>query len=253
MSWGRSRTAAAAAWEAAVLAESARLAAEAAAQLQLDPTPAADGRGAAAAAAGGGGGGGPERRLWVDKYAPAGFTQLLSDEWVNREVAKWTRSWLPGFRPDPADEDDAGGGGGRGGGGAFGTGQKRKWGAGGGGGGRGRRRRAVTRQEAPVLLICGPPGAGKTTLAHVVAGHCGFRVVEINASDDRSAAALVRRVQDAAQMQPLLDAQRRPNCVVVDEIDGATGGSEGHGAVAALVKLVAGGGGGGGDKGGEAL
>lgn len=61
-------------------------------------------------------------------------------------------------------------------------------------------------------------GTGKTTLAHVVARHCGFRVVEINASDDRSASALVRRVQDAAQMQAVLDSERRPNCIVVDEV-----------------------------------
>ena len=31
---------------------------------------------------------------------------------------------------------------------------------------------------------------GKTTLAHVVARHCGYRPHEVNASDDRSAAVL---------------------------------------------------------------
>jgi SpoVK/Ycf46/Vps4 family AAA+-type ATPase len=34
-------------------------------------------------------------------------------------------------------------------------------------------------------LLYGPPGLGKTTLAHVVANHAGYNVVEINASDDR--------------------------------------------------------------------
>lgn len=50
-----------------------------------------------------------------------------------------------------------------------------------------------------------PSGTGKTTLAHVVASHCGFRVVEINASDERTAASLTRRITDVAQMQPVLD------------------------------------------------
>lgn len=30
-----------------------------------------------------------------------------------------------------------------------------------------------------ILLLCGPPGLGKTTLAHVAAKHCGYRVVEV--------------------------------------------------------------------------
>ena len=81
-------------------------------------------------------------------------------------------------------------------------------------------------------------GAGKTTLAHVVARHCRFRPVEINASDERTASTLVRRVEDAAQMRAVLDKAQRPNCIILDEVDGATGGSEGHSAVAALVALV---------------
>lgn len=32
--------------------------------------------------------------------------------------------------------------------------------------------------------------AGKTTLAHVAARHCGYAPMEINASDDRSAKSL---------------------------------------------------------------
>jgi len=30
----------------------------------------------------------------------------------------------------------------------------------------------------------------------------------------------------------------KPNLVVIDEVDGATGGSEGHSAIAALVKII---------------
>ena len=65
-------------------------------------------------------------------------------------------------------------------------------------------------------------GLGKTTLAHVAARHCGFRPVEINASDERTAGSLTTRINDAVQMQAVM-ADKRPNCVVIDEIDGATG------------------------------
>lgn len=74
-----------------------------------------------------------------------------------------------------------------------------------------------------MLLLLPLPGAGtgKTTLAHVVAGHCGFRVVEVNASDERSAAALTRRITDVAQMTSVLDGEgrgctcMRPSCLLM--------------------------------------
>lgn len=83
-------------------------------------------------------------------------------------------------------------------------------------------------------------GVGKTTLAHVAARHCGYRVVEINASDERSRGALLSAVAAAVQMQPVL-GDRRPNCLVIDEIDGALGGTAGRaggGAVAAIAEIL---------------
>ena len=71
-------------------------------------------------------------------------------------------------------------------------------------------------------MIYAVPGLGKTTLAHVVARHCGYRPVEINASDDRSATALVQRVLDSAQMRTVT-GDARPACIIIDEIDGAVG------------------------------
>jgi hypothetical protein len=57
-----------------------------------------------------------------------------------------------------------------------------------------------------LLLLCllrlpCPAGLGKTTLAHVCAAHCGYRPVEINASDDRSGGCLQAKVLDAVEMQ----------------------------------------------------
>ena len=95
-----------------------------------------------------------------------------------------------------------------------------------------------------VLLLTGGPGIGKTTLAHVAAKHAGYRVVEVNASDDRSADALRSKVTDAVQMQPVI-GDKRPNLVVIDEIDGALGGAEGRGAIQALLSIINGGGKGG--------
>ncbi|KAG6787907.1 hypothetical protein POTOM_003954 [Populus tomentosa] len=86
-----------------------------------------------------------------------------------------------------------------------------------------------------ILLLCGHPGLGKTTLAHVAAKHCGYRAVEINASDDRSSSTIEAKILDVVQMNSVM-ADSRPKCLVIDEIDGAL--SDGKGAVEVLLKMV---------------
>merc|ERR1712146_307281 len=74
---------------------------------------------------------------------------------------------------------------------------------------------------------------GKTTLAHVIARHCGYRPHEVNASDDRSAAA-IKVTMEQAMHGRTLDAERRPNCIIMDEIDGI----DGRAGVDALLSII---------------
>lgn len=76
---------------------------------------------------------------------------------------------------------------------------------------------------------------GKTTLAHVVARHAGYNVVEVNASDDRSTESFQKLLKSATQMRSVIDKDQRPNCLVFDEIDGAPAASIEH-----LIKFVTG-------------
>ena len=177
----------------------------------------------------------PPSLLWVDKYAPHTFMELLSDEQVNREVLRWVKSW----------HGVVFGGNGNGNGNSsfsFNNNASSTSGS----------SSNDDRPEHKILLLAGPPGLGKTTLAHVVARHCGYLPIEINASDERSATALQARVRDASELAaggglvPGRDGGRRPACVIVDEIDGAAGGPEGRSAVAALLRIVQATGGGGG-------
>ncbi len=76
---------------------------------------------------------------------------------------------------------------------------------------------------------------GKTTLAHIVARHAGFKPFEINASDNRSASTLTKSIEDAIEMQSVF-GDRRPNLVILDEIDGALGGGDGRNAITGCVR-----------------
>ncbi|CAF2157148.1 unnamed protein product [Rotaria magnacalcarata] len=80
---------------------------------------------------------------------------------------------------------------------------------------------ACKRPLQKVALLCGSPGAGKTTLAHVVARHAGYNVIEMNASDDRSVELFRTRLETATQMREVLSKDYKPNCLLIDEIDGA--------------------------------
>lgn len=86
-----------------------------------------------------------------------------------------------------------------------------------------------------IALLSGPPGLGKTTLAHLVARHAGYNVVEINASDDRSPEAFRQALLASTQMKSMIGADPRPNCLVLDEIDGAPAAS-----IELLLKFVQG-------------
>ncbi|EDW28958.1 GL19453 [Drosophila persimilis] len=178
-------------------------------------------------------------RLWVDKYKPRKYIDLLSDEMTNRSLLYWLKMWdkvvfgKP-FHSKQEQEAVTGGGptGGGGGGGAntqLNSFNKRTGKFESNGGWRQRKARqalntnvdAMGRPMQKVALLCGPPGLGKTTLAHTIARHAGYNVREINASDDRSPEAFKLALENGTQMSSVLNADKRPNCIVLDEIDGA--------------------------------
>lgn len=74
----------------------------------------------------------------------------------------------------------------------------------------------------------------QTTLAHIVATHCGYTPMEVNASDDRSPERLKEILHNATQNTTLL-AHSRPNCVILDEIDGIDGSRN---ALDVLVNII---------------
>jgi chromosome transmission fidelity protein 18 len=165
----------------------------------------------------------------VDKYAPRHFSDLLSPERTNRDVLRWIKSWDPavfGTQAPPAKKITS----------KYGN---NSW-------GKSTAPLAPENKNDPndrsppehkAILICGPPGLGKTTLAHIVAKHAGYTPFEINASDDRSSSKLTQKIKDAMEMQAMF-GENKPNCIILDEIDGAQNGGESRSAIAAIVRMI---------------
>ena len=182
-------------------------------------------------------------RLWVDKYRPRHFLDLLSPDDVSRDVLLWLRQWdLCVFAQDRSERQ------------RLSQQQQQRHNqflhnkqqtaaaAAAASSPAALSAAALASRPTPrLLLLSGAPGLGKTTLAHVLAAHAGYSSIEINASDDRTEEQLVEKVRGAVEYRESAWAgsgagEERPHCLIIDEIDGVMDGQ--HSAIDALLRIV---------------
>ncbi|KFX93267.1 hypothetical protein O988_06890 [Pseudogymnoascus sp. VKM F-3808] len=166
--------------------------------------------------------------MWTEKYRARRFFDLVGDDRTHRDVLRWLKGWDPivfprSGKPKPTLSKKPGMDG-----------------------------EPEEKPHRKILLLTGPPGLGKTTLAHVCAMQAGYEIMEINASDDRSANVVKGRIRTSVGTESVKNVGAKPKdghkpkavrpvCVVVDEVDGVVGGSGGSGEggfIRALIDLV---------------
>lgn len=150
-------------------------------------------------------------RLWTTKYAPTSLNMICGNKSQVEKLQVWLRNWRrnakTGFKLPGKD----------------GTGIYR------------------------AVMIHGPPGIGKTTAAHLVAGLEGYDVVETNASDTRSKKLVetgLTGVLDTTSLQGYfsrdgkkVESEKKNLVLIMDEVDGMSAGDRGGvGALASVAK-----------------
>ena len=79
------------------------------------------------------------------------------------------------------------------------------------------------------VLLSGPPGVGKTTIAKAVAKEMGWAIIELNASEERNAASIRKAATRGSQhvSLDLFSEGSKPDgktIILLDEVDPLAGG-----------------------------
>jgi replication factor C large subunit len=85
------------------------------------------------------------------------------------------------------------------------------------------------------VFIYGPPGIGKTSIAHVLAHVYGYELVEINASDTRNKSSLEESLGKTVKQNVTLFGKQR--MILVDEMDGLSGQQD-RGGISTIMKII---------------
>jgi len=88
----------------------------------------------------------------------------------------------------------------------------------------------LSKNKEKCLLLHGPPGVGKTTMATLILNHFNYDSIEFNASDIRNKSLVKEKITQIINksniLQMMVSAKKRLG-IIMDEVDGMSGGEKG--------------------------
>jgi len=94
--------------------------------------------------------------------------------------------------------------------------------------------RNFSKQRKRAIMLYGPAGSGKTSIAYALASEFGYEIIEMNASDFRTKYDIQDIIGKALKQKSLFS---KGKVILVDEVDGITGNKD-RGGLRELMKLI---------------
>jgi len=152
--------------------------------------------------------------LWTTKYNPKAINEIIGNNSIISKITNWLQDWNYVHILGNKKEIEK-------------TSKNSRW--------------KNENVNAKALLISGDPGIGKTSTVRLLANILGFRLFELNASDQRNKRIILNKVgylTDNTTLESKPDEKiNQKNLILMDEIDGMAG-NEDRGGVAALIQII---------------
>ncbi len=150
--------------------------------------------------------------LWVDKYKPTKINDIIGNKSNIQKIVQWLNNWYDIH--------------------VYKTKEKPKF------------VKFGDNVGAKALLLSGPPGIGKTTMATIIASELNLDIQEMNASDDRTKSIIEKEINQTNSTHTIFkfmgnqqsNLTKKHKVIIMDEVDGLS--TSDRGGITELIDSI---------------